>query len=312
MSYWHSSAPDGLLSPPQPEDPERTAAAARTPRGGTYSEPPLPFPGLCRPMRGGKLPRSPQATQFTMKKLLACLALALSACGGGGGGDHSVPTLSVGGVYFGNLGSASSSYSQMVLGLVAEDGRTFLISLGEGARYSGRLTARGDTFTGKLRGYLPEGGEAVFANGRHTVDALFNGTILEREQLEGTHTLQGAQGTFTLNYSPEDYDRPSSLSLLAGGWDSFMDDEPLRWDITPAGNITGTSAYGCSYTGTVSIIDPGYNMYGLQVTRVCSGVAASLNGLLTYFPPSDNLPPLFILGLADNSTAFSSLFTKRQ
>lgn len=243
-----------------------------------------------------------------MKKLLLCFALLLSACGGGGGGDNG-PDQSPGGVYTGTFHSNAANVTFPVKGIVAESGRFFFVDLDNGPLYQGSGNADGDQFDGFFRAFAPGGFE--FVNGEQVTSGPILGTIDERNTLTGTYRAEGGDtGTFSLTYVPAEYEIASSLSLLAGSWRSVEDGFTTNITIAASGTFTGNDSAGCTYTGTVAIIDPDYNAYNVSAIQRCGPNRYDMGGVLTYGPAAGAAQPTFTVGLGSLDFGIFAVFTK--
>ena len=110
--------------------------------------------------------------------------------------------------------------------------------------------------------------------------ARLTGEIKQGEIISYFKTLNGGDtGRMVLNYS-DIYERPSSLELLEGDW-RFTDRDGLAFEVNiENGKIVGKDSDDCHYQGQVSLINPKYNAYTVQMTiSNCASVNGVYEGL---------------------------------
>jgi hypothetical protein len=125
-----------------------------------------------------------------------------------------------------------------------------------------------------------------------------NGTIQERQSISTTTKFTtdagtSTQGTLDLTFDAL-YNRPSSLGTVAGAYSvgaGFL-------TIAADGSIWGHEPTIGDYSGQISVIDPAYNLYRVQLTLSAVGFVG--NGLATM---DDSVSPsrLMIVGLSAQS-----------
>lgn len=191
------------------------------------------------------------------------------ACGGGGGGSTPAPTplASAEGFYQGTV-STGTQFQLLALendqfyslvGNTDAQGVFRVVSLVEGKGLSSSASfsasnvkeyqASGQVFTGTLSAsYNPK--------------TSISGSV---SSASGVTTFSGtAPTTGTSNYL---YDSPASLSLIAGSWTgTTLYNESLNFSISSSGGLSGVSALGCSFSGTVSPRVSGKNVLDVSVT----------------------------------------------
>jgi hypothetical protein len=150
-----------------------------------------------------------------------------------------------------------------------------------------------------LYGYIGEIGK--FPDGSlHGIWTL-NGTMQERQSISTTTKFTtdagtSTQGTLDLTFDAL-YNRPSSLATVAGtGY--LVGGGPGFLDIAADGSIWGHLHTIGDYSGQISVIDPAYNLYRVQLTLSAVGFVG--NGLATM---DDSVSPsrLMIVGLSAQS-----------
>lgn len=110
--------------------------------------------------------------------------------------------------------------------------------------------------------------------------ARLTGEIKQGQIISYFKTLNGGDtGRMVMNYS-DIYEQPSSLELLEGEW-RFTDRDGLSYEINIAnGQIEGKDSDGCRYNGQVSLINPKYNAYNIEIDiSNCTSVDGAYEGL---------------------------------
>ena len=180
-------------------------------------------------------------------------------------GNHQSPE----GIWLGEV-YLDGVYEQAVA-LVTADGEIRMAGT-DGQQLLGSMTVNNDKFKASLLTYAPLG--YVFTDTGLTFAAgNASGTILQGSTLYGSSQFNTDRAQFNLSAVSE-YSRASSLSAISGnyigntrGVDTFS--------ITSRGAISGRSGDGCTYAGQVSLINPGKNLYRINVDI---GRCADLNG----------------------------------
>lgn len=210
-------------------------------------------------------------------------------------GAPAAPDVAIDGLWQGTLTNETLKTSEPYTGIVAGDGRFHLRSSGH-TQLVGTLAVQGDRYTGA--GFAESGGQA-WHDGTLLSNLLIAGTIAERDTLGGEFTLaSGDAGCFQLDYDANLYEQPSSLDLIAGQWLDF-DDWGWLWmsfDVSAQGDFSAEDLYGCSHAGKFALIDPGFNLYAvdLDITQnanfdyTCS-IAGSFDGFAYLANPGDGL-----------------------
>lgn len=83
-------------------------------------------------------------------------------------------------------------------------------------------------------------------------------------------------GTLTLTYSRRQHRRRSDLPLTAGRWSN---EDPFgsataTFNIGQGGELFGQDQRGCSYSGSLSLIDQRFNLYGSSLQVQCPGASS--------------------------------------
>lgn len=196
--------------------------------------------------------------------------LILSGCGGGGSGSSwvSIPEDATG-LWAGHLAVAGGGVYHMGglfiegnLYLFTTDGLYTDLRAGTYAISGDRLEAETidyDLFTG-----LPLSTSA------------FSGHVETQVNLSGSYvSTSGEYGTFSLDYSPENY-RGASLISMSSNWVSKFSVATVSIDTL--GNFSSSNITGCAAYGTVRVPDPSTNLYRLTLTMTSCGM---LDGVYT-------------------------------
>lgn len=251
--------------------------------------------------------------------LVGAALVGMSACSGGGGSGDSggssnpppPPNQKVGGIW--DYTYDSGGQTGVGLMLVAENGKFFSINVDDtrdcGWMANGTLTANGSAIssTGKFAFFdwtlVPGAAPGCsYPDGSSAATGTISGTVSQRSSISGTVTSRTLSGatlpslSFAGTYDST-YDLDSSLATISGNWLGIDD----LW-VNISGNGTLFIQYpwsGCVVNGTVTVIDPAYNAYGVTATFAsCTGAYAVLNGrtatgLGTIVPDS---VPILLLG----------------
>ena len=136
----------------------------------------------------------------------------------------------------------------------------------------GQVSQDGEHYYSKYNLYALDGSPFDYAR---LTGEIKNGTIISYFK-----TLNGGDtGRLVISYS-DIYEQPSSLELLEGAW-SFTDRDGLVFDLTiENGEIQGKDSDDCLYKGQVSLINPNYNAYDIEINiSNCSSVDGVYEGL---------------------------------
>jgi hypothetical protein len=242
--------------------------------------------------------------------LLLLTLLIISACGGGGGGSSSSTpaTQSIAGIWIGTSTSNVLHSTSNVTGIIAESNIARFASTTTGAQYSGVVTVIGNSFSSTATAYAPFG--YMFLDGSHVGPVNISGTFTSKASMSGTYDGVGDTGTFSLTYSSV-YDRPSSLTATAGTWAGVVSGYTNTITIDSSGNISGNSTSGCSYTGTVSIIDSSYNTYMVNLNIANCGVENGSYSGLGALVDTASQNDTFITSVSNSSYSYVASLTKQ-
>jgi hypothetical protein len=251
--------------------------------------------------------------QLTINNALAILAasVALASCGGGGGSSSSAPPPpppdlgTAEGLWNGTTGSGRA-----FTGLILDDGTYWFLysAVGNNAVLGGAVEGDGTSSSGK---FTSSNGMDFNLEGLGINAFTLSGTYTAKSQLGGTLTYTGGTtNTFTSTYDP-DYDLTPSLATIVGtysGEAATVDSGPEATIVTIAGGgaITGASASGCNFTGTVSTHAKG-NVYDVSVTfngGVCTNGTSTVTGVAYFIAAQKELVSTALNGGRTNGFLF--------
>ena len=216
----------------------------------------------------------------------------LTSCGGDDAPSTDPRYYTPGGYWTGSMNGETG------VALVDESGEFTFIAF-DGEQYPSTLaissvpppsaqpaTPYGAVFAGSVQPFLP----GQFPNyGTSNLDlchpllpnqciGILSGTIVPRQSIAGTATFPNVTAVMSLTFNALYY-LPSSLATISGSYVELA--TGTAFTISSDGAVFGQDATtGCVINGTVSIINPSYNVYGLEVSYAnCTGSSAQLNGL---------------------------------
>jgi hypothetical protein len=226
--------------------------------------------------------------------VLLIAAGMLASCGGGGG-SNPVQGASPGGIWRGT----DSASGLTVVGLFDETGSGNFIRA-DNAVFLGTVSTSQNSISVSAGGYAAF--NKTFPDGSTHGVLTMNGTIQERQSISAatkftTDAGNSTQGSLDLTFDKL-YNRPSSLATVAGGYTGDLSSLFPYVKISPDGSIDAGSVLICRTGGQISLIDPAYNLYRVQLTTTCdNGSGTTESGLATL----DNTmsPEALVIGLAD-------------
>lgn len=221
-----------------------------------------------------------------MKNIIGVLGMSL-ALAGCEGGAH-VPSKPVplpqpvepGGIWRTNPNQIDPPANEEFFALVAEDGRTRIVTMGY---YQALVSNSGISYTpfkGSGKYFGGESQDDPYAP--YAFEITYQGAVVKRSVMTIDWTGFWTTGRFDLTYDASLYERPSSLEILAGLW-TGLDDNGQPWlevEINADGSFTGMDYWGCTSSGQFAIIDSRYNLYdAFDVTSDCEPDAELFSGL---------------------------------
>jgi hypothetical protein len=193
------------------------------------------------------------------------LCLFLGACGGGGSSSTPVgvvTTADATGVWQGTI-TENGVGTFDVVGLIYEDDLRF-ISVDSGVVYEGTISITGTNFTATTT-------NIDIVNGGVISTSTLAGTVITASSITGTYTSSdGSSGSFSLTYDPITT-RGASLATIEGNWSVTDGTFTITLSIDANGLLTGSDTDFCVYNGTVSVLDPAVNIYGISLTASSCG-----------------------------------------
>ena len=213
---------------------------------------------------------------------LTALLTISGGCGGGGssGGSSVVPRpQTFGGLWVGTLGIDGVPGSQELVGISVDDGRFQFLSVDTLGQFAGTARVTGGSVSGSGKGFAPPG--TTWRDGSTVTNVTFSGVLVERRTFEGSwSTGTGESGSFDLAYDTE-YEKDSSLSLVAGVWTVYDDNlNPFAtFTVDAHGRFSGSNQVGCNSVGRISIIDSRFAVYDFESTITSCVIAGDYKGL---------------------------------
>jgi hypothetical protein len=164
------------------------------------------------------------------------------------------------------------------VGLISEENDAQFFST-TGAQIVGNAEVLGNIFRMDAVAYAPFGTTHVDGSVRGSVDV--RGLVTTGFQSTGSFVGVGDSGTYDIFYDAL-YERSSSLARVEGSW---VTPSPtggitdLVVTVEPTGQFTGAGD-GCTYNGTISLIDTNFNAYRMSVEVLnCGGITGTYSGL---------------------------------
>ncbi len=219
--------------------------------------------------------------------LILTATFFLAACGGSSSGG--APAVVVpppppanqasGGIWFGTLSNDMNMVTEEYVALTADDGSFRLISVDSDVQFHGTVSVNGTDMSGTVRAFADTG--VNWLDGNHVVDASITAAITERNAINGTwENASGEFGSFEFFYDVV-YEKNADTGLLADVWTGYDDigNPDVTFTINPNGSFSGQNAMGCVSNGQFTVINPAYNLYGIQSEIANCAIAGSYSGL---------------------------------
>lgn len=139
-----------------------------------------------------------------------------------------------------------------------------------GVIYEGGYSVNGSSISGIVDMY----------DGTYVGTANLSGTVSSQSSINGSfETNYGSSGTVSLSYEAI-YERTVTTSDLSGGWSSTTGGVSTNISFDSNGALSGYDNTGCLYEGTAEVIEPGKNLFRLNVDAThCADT--SVNGSYT-------------------------------
>jgi hypothetical protein len=231
-----------------------------------------------------------------------CLLLAtvVSGCGGGGGGvgGSASPSTPDAGRPFG-LWEGTTGDSRSIAGLVLPTSEYWFIysAPGNTAVIAGVVEGDIDDNNGQFNS---RNGKDFNFEGAGILDLWLEGSYTQKQTLKGTGDYQNSALTssFTTRYNA-DWEITPTLSAIAGSYTGAAYagfTEYAELVVTDKGVISGQSASGCSFSGTINPSNNG-NFYSVSVNFKDAICANGITGLASYAYYSAATRTLYSVGL---------------
>jgi hypothetical protein len=224
-------------------------------------------------------------------RLIAAGAAALiTGCGGGGGGSSTpastpVPTPTAAGQYTG-----ATSDNRVVTTTILENGSVYVQYGGQG---------QPDIFAGTLIGTVQSSGGTLSGGtgtdfnleGQGANAVTVSGTYTAGQSLDATITY--GNGTKVTSHQTHDtyYDQTPTLQAIAGNYSGYArvpgNNDASTFAIDATGRISGSSASGCAFTGTLTPRAVGY-AYDVSVqfgAGACAYAGQTATGIAMIWSP---------------------------
>jgi len=193
-----------------------------------------------------------------------------------------VSSRSAAGIWTGTITSDLDLLPVSATAIIAENGAARIVDI-DGTQLAGTANVSGNFLDSLFDGFAADGD--LFPDGTTFGSVLVRGLVDAAVSLSLSYQGVGDTGALALAYDAV-YENGSSLATVADNW--IFDDgagDTIDIDIAANGDISGTDSDGCTYSGSVSLIDTNFNAYQVDLTlAVCadagdySGLAAVLDG----------------------------------
>lgn len=225
--------------------------------------------------------------------------VGLVACGGGGGGGETTTNVSANGLWNGTF--TESGVGTFDISGLLYNGRIIAISESAGAIYDGSYTVSGSSISGTVTAYQINGGP--FAT------VTLSGTVTEQGSISSSfNTSYGTSGTISLSFDSI-YNRPSSLSLVAGNWNYTRGDYSLTITVQSNGTYSGQDSEGCVVSGSIGLLDTAHNLYNINTSIAsCEDVTGSYTGFASLLD-NDNT---FVVAVSNSNYMLLYPFARQQ
>ena len=241
------------------------------------------------------------------------VCITLAGCGGGGG-DTPAPGATAEGVYGGTLTGSSSNNFQM---LVLENDEFW-------ALYGTQSTSL-FAVAGFLQGTgISNNGTYTSSNARDfgfnpalagTANATYNATA---KTIAGS--VAASAGTVTFSGGPiagslYNYNTPALLSSVSGTWSlTALTGEGISLNVSSTGAFTANSAFGCTFSGTMTPRPSGKNVFNVSLTfgaSPCVLAGQPASGIALVYPIATGRTQLIFAGTNTARTTGTAAFGTR-
>jgi hypothetical protein len=210
--------------------------------------------------------------------------LASNGGGGGGNGDGGTTDISLlNGIWQGTAHSNLEGIDMEVIGLIYEGNVRFYLPASDTFN-AGTISVNGDNFS------------ATLTDIDNNESTTLSGSYISGVSITGTYTSSsGDSGSTSLSYDSI-YNRPSSLSQTQGTWSFTEGSYSSSITIQADGTIAGSDSNGCTFSGSVTLLDSTKNLYNtvVQITN-CGLVNEQLSGWGVVYDKASPNDTLFMI-----------------
>lgn len=213
---------------------------------------------------------------------MGLLVLLFGACGGGGSsGPPSLtlppppalppppPPFLAGGIWEGTIEAPPQVPMRSISAIIDENG---MARMGTGTQYV--FSVFDASFDTNISVYAPPG--RIFLSGNTVESGTATGLLVERQSLEMNFDIPGyATGTASLIYNADLYERTATPTKASGMWGLGS----TVFNVEVNGAVTGQDSSGCTYNGTISVVNAQHNAYRLSINvGMCAGLSGPYSG----------------------------------
>ncbi|CUS39048.1 hypothetical protein [Candidatus Nitrospira nitrificans] len=184
------------------------------------------------------------------------------------------------------LWTGTTNTNRTVAGVVLDDGVYWVLysSVNDPSTVAGLIQGESSSQHGA---FTSPNARDFNVEGQGILNATINGTYTMKQSLSGTIAYQvgGPSTSFTTTYD-NNYDLTPDISAVAGTYTGpITATETVTAQVSPNGNISGSSNTGCTFTGSFSPRTHG-NVFNITVTfeddPACSNRNDTVNGIGFY------------------------------
>lgn len=192
--------------------------------------------------------------------------------------DVRPPSVAPAGIYSGTLTSVASG-TTLEVDVLVNDSRLYLYDAEGSLIASGRYSLSDRDINWQGRAFIQTGTDTADPDDDAQLVRTFNaqGGYDPETAILMSYTATNAgeagvvdSGTLAVDYQETQYERRSDLPLVAGTWIEEDDFGAVTsfFTVSEGGTIFGQSP-GCSYSGTLALIDQPYNLYSALLSAQC-------------------------------------------
>lgn len=187
-----------------------------------------------------------------------------------------ISSRSAAGIWTGTITSGVGMPAVAVTAIIAENNAARFVDADED-QFAGVADVNGNFLDSTFEAFAADGD--LFPDGTTYGSVLIRGLVDTATSLNLTYQGVGDTGDIAVTYDAV-YENGSALTTVAGDW-SFDAGGGDTVDISIAanGDITGSDSDGCTFGGSVSLIDPAFNAYQVDLTVATCAAAGSYSGL---------------------------------